>query len=274
MQVSPLLNKYVCSKDEINTPSFLGTNFKFQMANSNSPADFVSELKQSKTKESKLTNFDKGTTTLGFLFQGGAIIAVDSRASQGAFEASTTVRKVIEINNRLLGPMAGGAADCQYWEENLNMQVKLYKLKYGEEMSVSGASQLFCNGLYQYRGYGLSVGTMIVGSDDKGVHLFYCDNDGTRVDGDRFAVGSGGTYAYGVLDSYYRYDLSIEEAVVLGQRAISEATYMDSGSGGVCRVYYVYQGGWKILADEVDNNALIWENRDRKGIKQTPPKFT
>ena len=57
-------------------------------------------------------NFNKGTTTIGFTFNGGIIIAVDSRASMGQFIASETVRKVIEINDFLLGTMAGGAADC------------------------------------------------------------------------------------------------------------------------------------------------------------------
>lgn len=44
---------------------------------------------------------------------------------------------------------------------------------------------------------------MIAGSDDTGCHLFYLDNDGNRIEGNRFTLGSGGTYAYGVLDSYY-----------------------------------------------------------------------
>lgn len=35
-----------------------------------------------------------------------------------------------------------------------------------------------------------------------------------------FSVGSGMTYAYGVLDTYYRYDLSVEEAVQLGIKNI------------------------------------------------------
>ena len=273
MQVSSMMNKYICSKDESIAPSFLKSEFQFEYAQCQNPAEFLNDLKESKKPESKLCEFNKGTTTLGFLFQGGAIIAVDSRASQGNFEASYSVRKVIEINDRLLGTMAGGAADCQYWEEHLNMKVKLYKLKYGEELSVSGASQIFANGLYQYRGQGLSVGTMIVGSDSKGVHLFYCDNDGIRVQGQRFTCGSGGTYAYGVLDSGYNYDMSLEEAVNLGKRAISEATYMDSGSGGVCRVYHVYQGGWRLIEDEIDNNLLIWEDRIKKGITLKPPKL-
>ena len=273
MKISPLMEKYVCSTDEISLPRMLQPNMCFQMSSTDNPAEFVQQLHDSKTPESNLTNFNKGTTTLGFRFQGGALIAVDSRASQGSYEASAVVRKVIEINDRLLGTMAGGAADCQFWEEQLAMQVKLYELKYGEQLSVAGASQLFCNGLYQYRGYGLSVGTMVVGSDAKGVHLFYCDNDGNRVSGDMFAIGSGGTYAYGVLDSYYRYDMSLEEAVALGQRAISEATFMDAGSGGVCRVYHVYPGGWKIMADYVDNNELILEHRRQNGVQLEKQKF-
>ena len=35
------------------------------------------------------------------------------------YSASQTVKKVIEINPYLLGTMAGGAADCSYWERVL-----------------------------------------------------------------------------------------------------------------------------------------------------------
>ena len=39
--------------------------------------------------------------------------------------ASQTVKKVIEINPFLLGTMAGGAADCQFWQRNLGQQARL-----------------------------------------------------------------------------------------------------------------------------------------------------
>ncbi len=35
------------------------------------------------------------------------------------------------------------------------------------------------------------MGTMITGWDNTGPHLFYVDNDGTRLQGDLFSVGSG-----------------------------------------------------------------------------------
>jgi 20S proteasome subunit beta 5 len=41
------------------------------------------------------------------------------------YVASQTVKKVIEINKYLLGTMAGGAADCQFWQRNLGTQVRM-----------------------------------------------------------------------------------------------------------------------------------------------------
>jgi 20S proteasome subunit beta 5 len=42
--------------------------------------------------------------------------------------ASQTVRKIIEINPYMLGTMAGGAADCQFWHRNLGVKVKYHIL--------------------------------------------------------------------------------------------------------------------------------------------------
>ena len=95
--------------------------------------------------------FAKGTTTLAFKFDHGIIVAVDSRSTQGAYVASGTVKKVIEINPYLLGTMAGGAADCSFWERNLGIQCRLYELRHKERISVSAASKLLANTVMQYR---------------------------------------------------------------------------------------------------------------------------
>ena len=156
--------------------------------------------------------------------------------------------------------MAGGAADCQFWERDLGRQCRVYELRNKERISVAAASKLLANTMwvpspprllihthvsiyyiswvwssaiehihgishrtthlshhtlshqtipyhntpypprYQYRGYGLSMGTMVTGWDKTGPQLYYVDNDATRIHGDLFSVGSGSTYAYGVLD--------------------------------------------------------------------------
>jgi 20S proteasome subunit beta 5 len=98
-----------------------------------------------------------GTTTLAFRFQGGIIVCTDSRATAGNWIASQTVKKVIEINNCLLGTMAGGAADCQYWLAYLGVQCRLYELRHKRRITVAAASKILANLTYSYKGQGLSM---------------------------------------------------------------------------------------------------------------------
>eukprot|EP00730_Choanoeca_flexa_P016842 TRINITY_DN8035_c0_g1_i1.p1 TRINITY_DN8035_c0_g1~~TRINITY_DN8035_c0_g1_i1.p1 ORF type:complete len:286 (+),score=62.07 TRINITY_DN8035_c0_g1_i1:193-1050(+) len=225
---------------------------QFDLPLSQDPVKFLEPYTSTNADTNVKIEFAHGTTTLGFKYKGGVIIAVDSRATAGSFIASQTVKKVIEINPYLLGTMAGGAADCSYWERVLAMQCRLYELRNGERISVAAASKILANIVWNYRGMGLSMGTMVCGWDKKGPGLFYVDSDGTRLTNNLFSVGSGSTYAYGVLDAGYKWDLEDEEAYQLGRRAIYHATHRDAYSGGQVNLYHMKETGWvKISADNV-----------------------
>ncbi|TVY90032.1 Proteasome subunit beta type-5 [Lachnellula willkommii] len=206
-----------------------------------------------------------GTTTLAFRFQGGIIVATDSRATAGNWIASQTVKKVIEINSCLLGTMAGGAADCQYWLAYLGMQCRLHELRHKRRISVAAASKILANLVYSYKGMGLSMGTMCAGvTPSEGPALYYIDSDGTRLAGNLFCVGSGQTFAYGVLDAEYRYDLSEKEALELGSRSILAATHRDAYSGGFINLYHVKEDGW-VKHGFSDTNPIFWKTKLDKG---------
>lgn len=222
------------------------------------PSDFVESVTNGKGNVQIKMNH--GTTTLAFKFKHGVIIAVDSRASAGSYIASQTVKKVIEINPYLLGTMAGGAADCMFWQRVLSRECRMYELRNKERISVAAASKLLANMVYQYKGMGLSMGTMICGWDKKGPGLFYVDSDGSRMDGKLFSVGSGSTYAYGVLDANYHWDLTAEEAIDLGRRAIYHATHRDGASGGVCNLYHMKESGWEFIS-QTDVTELHYKYR-------------
>ena len=153
------------------------------------------------------------------------------------------MQKVLEINEYLLGTMAGGAADCQYWERTLGMECRLWELRNGSKITVAAASKILASITYAYRNHGLSMGTMIAGWDKTGPALYYVDDQGTRIKHDVFSVGSGSIYAYGVLDSGYKWDLNDDEATELARRAIFHATYRDGGSGGFVSVYHIHETG-------------------------------
>lgn len=79
------------------------------------------------------------------------------------------------------------------------------------------------------------VGMMLAGWDKRGPGLYYVDSEGNRTPGKVFSVGSGSVFAFGVLDSDYRWDLTDEEAYELGRRSIYHATHRDAYSGGIIR---------------------------------------
>ena len=215
----------------------------------NDPASFVyNNCGENVSTETAKVKFNHGTTCLAFKFQGGVVVCTDSRATAGGYIASQTVKKVIEINRFLLGTMAGGAADCQFWERCLSEQCRLYALRNKKRISTRAASKMLANMVYQYKGQGLSMGTMVCGWDageSGGPALYYVDDGGQRLEGCLFSVGSGSMFAYGVLDEGYRYDLTREEALELAERAIYHATFRDAASGGFTNRYIMTKDGWE-----------------------------
>ncbi|XP_046386860.1 proteasome subunit beta type-5 [Ischnura elegans] len=221
------------------------------------------KLAVDETGKSIKIKFDHGTTTLGFKYKGGVVLAVDSRATGGQFIGSQSMKKIVEINDYLLGTLAGGAADCVYWDRVLAKQCRMYELRNRERISVAAASKLMANMVYNYKGMGLSMGMMIAGWDKRGPGLYYVDSEGTRTKGTVFSVGSGSIYAFGVLDSGYNWNLSDEEAYDLGRRAIYHATHRDAYSGGIVRVYHMKSTGWESISHE-DCKALHYKYLEEK----------
>ena len=125
------------------------------------------------------------------------------------------------------------------------MQCRLHELRHKRRISVAAASKILSNLVYSYKGMGLSMGTMCAGvTPQEGPALYYIDSEGTRLAGNLFCVGSGQTFAYGVLDAEYHYNLTEEEALELGSRSILAATHRDAFSGGFINLYHVKEDGW------------------------------
>ena len=81
-----------------------------------------------------------GTTTVAFQYEGGTVCCVDSRASLGTFVGSSA-EKIIPISKRVLGTMAGSAADCVSWLRLLSALSKLHELNTDEPLSASEAAR-------------------------------------------------------------------------------------------------------------------------------------
>ncbi|KAL3901061.1 MAG: hypothetical protein SGCHY_000880 [Lobulomycetales sp.] len=112
---------------------------------------------------------------------------------------------------------------------------------------------------------GLSMGTMVTGWDKTGPGLYYVDSDGQRLKSNLFSVGSGSTYAYGILDAKYDYDnMTVDEAIELATRAIYHATFRDAFSGGFVTVYHMKQTGWEFIhRKDVNDLHYMYEAQEK-----------
>ena len=114
----------------------------------------LNDLRDSTNMGRKIAmHFDKGTTTLSFVYKHGVVVCADSRATGGQYIGSQEVKKIISINKFMLGTMAGGAADCMYWQRVLSEHCRMYELRNKKRISVAAASKLLSNIMYNYKGF-------------------------------------------------------------------------------------------------------------------------
>ncbi|KAM3875843.1 proteasome subunit beta type-11b, partial [Diretmus argenteus] len=225
-----------------------------------------------------------GTTTLAFAFQGGVLVAADTRSSCSGLVACPASQKILPIHRHLVGTTSGTSADCALWKRILSRELRLYQLRHGRQLSTGGAAKLLAHMLHPFKGTELCVAATLCGWDggeidgchdrgsieigpevsmatsnthcfsptiggeerrvSSGPRLYYVCSDGTRLQGTLFSVGSGSPYAYSVLDQEVRWGLTVEEAVSIGREAVYRATRRDAYSGNCVDLYHITSTGW------------------------------
>ena len=102
--------------EHFRAPPGMHPNLFFQKL----PSTAAAHLPGENATHVKAIKQQHGTTTLGFVFKHGIVLSVDSRSTMGGYISSNNVKKVLPITKRILATIAGGAADCEFWERNLS----------------------------------------------------------------------------------------------------------------------------------------------------------
>ncbi len=106
-----------------------------------------------------------GTTTLGFIFQGGVIAAADTRASCKGLICCPISQKIMPIHSHLVVNTSGSGADCMLWERILTREMRLYQLRHRTRLSVNGAAKLLSMMLHPFKGTNVCVAATLCGWD-------------------------------------------------------------------------------------------------------------
>ena len=186
----------------------------------------------------------KGTTTVGLIAKDAVIVGADMKSTIGYMVDSKVARKVYQLDDHIAMTIAGSVGDALALVRILKAQFKLFKLERGP-ITVKAAANLLSNILQGTRYYPYMAMMIIGGVDRRGAHVFSVDPVGGAERDTYTATGSGSPIAYGILEDGFKENMTKEEALQLGVRAVKSARKRD-----------IFSGGDKILAAVIDEKGF------------------
>tara|TARA_Y100000310_G_C20444582_1_gene697731 strand:+ start:206 stop:850 length:645 start_codon:yes stop_codon:yes gene_type:complete len=204
-----------------------------------------------------------GTTTLALQCKDGVVLAADKRATSGYLIAHKKFDKIISITNNIAVTVAGTVSDVQLLAKYIKAELKLKQIRTYKESSVKEAANLLSMMVYNnIRKMSMIPGIshFIVGGKDKaGFHIYDLSPDGSISEIDDYNTsGSGSVMVYGVLETLYKKNMSVDEGVKLAVKSINAAIQRDIASGnGMDVVTITKEGIKKVLSKEIETKIEI-----------------
>lgn len=194
----------------------------------------------------------KGTTTVGLSCKDGVVLASDSRATMGYLISDKDAQKIYQVDDKLAITTAGLVGDNQSLIRIMRAQLALARME-EKPLTVKAASTLLSNILHSRR-YNPFLAQLIVGGfDNIGGHIFELDPVGGMSEKKVSATGSGSPAAYGVMETAYKENMTVQEGAELATRAIYTAKERDAGTGNTIQVVTITEKGFKKLtADQIE----------------------
>jgi len=171
-----------------------------------------------------------GTTTVGIVVNDGVVLAADKRASSGYYIAHKVVKKIVKIDDRIAMTTAGLVADAQMLANFLRMEALSHRVRVGRYASIKSLASILSLILNSSKFFPYIVQLLLGGYDDA-PRLYVIDWFGDITEEVYAATGSGSPIAIGVIESSYRKDMSVDEALNLAVKAVSASIMRDAFTG-------------------------------------------
>ena len=204
-----------------------------------------------------------GTTILAAKFDGGVVLASDSRTSVSDYVSNRMASKInVLLDDAKVGGdsacvcRAGSAADTQHLIEKVRQD--LYLRHYGQRAvkpSVRSAAY-FIRYLLNKSQQKVSCSLICAGydsSDQQGI-IYSIAQSGALFDRSEeggLTLGSGSVLVQAYLDDQYRSNMKQEDCVAMLARAIELAMARDGHSGGVATICVIDKNGCNFLTSPI-----------------------
>src|SRR3989344_2144793 len=206
-------------------------------------------------------NFKKtGTTTIALKCKDGIVLAADKRAGAGIIVDKRT-QKVFKITDNIALTMAGVASDAQLITKLITAELSLMKIRKEREVTVKEAAHLLSGIVYNnIRRPSMIPGIshfLLGGKDIAGFHIFDIYPDGSLSECiDFLSSGSGSVMAYGVLETLWKPNMTLDEGIHLVVKGINAAIQRDMNSGDGIDVFTITNEGVKVAMTKVISNKV------------------
>lgn len=177
------------------------------------------------------------------VYDGGALIAADSRTSSSVYVANRIADKIWPIAKNIYSAKAGTSSDTQFLLQSAKNYIGQFAVEYNDKPPVKVAARILQQFQYEYKNY-LSA-TLIVGGVDnfEGPCIYSVGMGGTTLKQDIALNGSGSVFIQGYIDKYFKKNMTKQEAKEFLKNAISMAIHKDTSSGGIIRMVDITKEG-------------------------------
>jgi proteasome beta subunit len=204
-----------------------------------------------------------GTTTVALACKDGIVLAADKRATSGYLVSFKKFDKIMQITDSIAVTVAGTVSDVQLLVKYIRAELRLKRIRTVRENTVKEAANLLATLVYSnIRKMSMIPGIshfIIGGKDDSGFHLYDLSPDGSIVEMDDYvSSGSGSVMAFGVLETLYKSNLSVDEGIKLAVKSVNAAIQRDIASGNGLDVVTITKAGVKkVLTKEINTRIEI-----------------
>lgn len=196
-----------------------------------------------------------GTTTAGLICKDGIVLAADRRATAGFLIVDKKAEKIHKITDNLAVTIAGTISDIQLLVRVARSELNLKQMRKGEEITVKEAANLIGRLVYSnIRKFSAIPGIshfILGGKDESGFYLYDLFPDGTvTLIDDYITSGSGSVMVFGVLDTMYKKNMSMDDGIKLAISAVNAALQRDAASGDGIEIVTITKDGVKKVFDK------------------------
>jgi proteasome alpha subunit len=169
----------------------------------------------------------RGTTAVGIKCVEGVVLIVDKRVSSRLLEASS-IEKIFKIDEHIGVASSGLVGDARSLVDRARIESQINRVTYDEKIDVEALSKKLCDHMQTYTQFGgarpYGTALLIAGVSDGEARLFETDPSGTLLEYKATGIGIGRPAAMKLFEEEYNYDGTISEAIILGLKALRDAT--------------------------------------------------